>query len=235
MIQEMKEKELSLWEIFKSAWSVYKKTLTPILIIALLFYTPVNVIYNLIPDTIFKWNYLTINKDFLGIFLGFITLFVPVSIALIVEKALLGEFITYKEALKISFSKWFCILKTNIIGGIIVLLLCLLLIVPGIIWATYYFFSDNIVALKNLDGKEALDYSKSLVKGRGWKVFGFLLISPLLTGLFEYFLENMHIQSKLFSILEITFSDIIGTFFLAAATIFFLNLDYIKEQDTNNV
>ena len=69
---------------------------------------------------------------------------------------------------------------TGLLAMLIVFGLTLLLIVPGVIWVIYYSFFLFVVALRGLSGKPALDYSKAIVKGQWWRVFGYMLVIQLL-------------------------------------------------------
>jgi hypothetical protein len=49
------------------------------------------------------------------------------------------------------------------------------MLLGGIIWGVYYSFFVYAVALRQVSGKAALDYSKATVQGEWWRVFGYLL------------------------------------------------------------
>lgn len=78
---------------------------------------------------------------------------------------------------------------TFLITIILILLLSLLLVIPGIIFATYWFVVAFVVLDQDISGMAALKKSKELIKGHWWKTFGlflimiiaFILISQILT------------------------------------------------------
>jgi hypothetical protein len=57
----------------------------------------------------------------------------------------------------------------------------LLLIVPGLIFITFYGFYDIIIIDQQCSPFEAFAMSRKLTRNSGWHLFGFLLISWLLT------------------------------------------------------
>ena len=84
--------------------------------------------------------------------------------------------VTVWESIKHALLTWDKAILTSLLAAIILIGLFILLIIPGIIYQTYYSFILFAVILKGKKYKKALDYSKSLVKGRWWRVFGTLLI-----------------------------------------------------------
>lgn len=66
-----------------------------------------------------------------------------------------------------------------IMGGLI------LLIIPGIIFSIWFQFAINALVIDNQRGTTALSFSKQLVKGRFWKVFGRTLLLGLIFGIFS--------------------------------------------------
>ena len=153
------------------------------------------------------------------------------AVAFVVEHSLRGENIGYRQALRQSFSRWGSVIGTGILAGLIIFGLTLLLIVPGIIWGVYYLFIVYIVALRGQGGKKALDYSKSLVKGRWWRVFGVFFVVGLLTFVFILIVDlpfGFMPVNFLTDVLSGILADIVWSFFTIATVLFFLNLDYLK-------
>lgn len=63
------------------------------------------------------------------------------------------------------------VLWTGLLTALIVIGGTLLLVIPGIIFSLWYSFSSYSAMLDDKKGMPALNYSKSLVKGRWWGVF----------------------------------------------------------------
>ncbi len=78
----------------------------------------------------------------------------------------------------------------SLVMGIISAIGFILLFVPGLIFVTWYFFAPYSVISGDAKGFAALSYSKSLVNGRFWEVFGRLAFGIALT-----ILINLLVQS----------------------------------------
>ena len=65
---------------------------------------------------------------------------------------------------------------TTAMGLLITIFFLLLIIFPGIIYIVFYQFALESVVLRNLRGMKALSYSKKLVKGYWWPVFGMVVL-----------------------------------------------------------
>ncbi len=103
----------------------------------------------------------------------------------------------------------------------------MIFIVPGIIAFVYFSFSYQAIILKDISGFDALVYSKFLVKGHWWRVFFLtLLYIGSIFGINEmiHFLNN----SVYISIISDTAQSFIIFYSLTVMTLFFLNLDSIK-------
>ena len=159
----------------------------------------------------------------------FIGTIATIGIASIVEKSLQGTTLSWGDSLRYGLSKWATAIGTGFLAGLILLGLTLLLIIPGIIWSLYYTFWIYVVALRNIGGKTALDYSKSLVEGQWWSVFGVFFVLGIIgfiVGLAIGFPLNLISDNQFFGIIPNTISDIVGAFFTVVTVVFFLNNDY---------
>jgi hypothetical protein len=120
---------------------------------------------------------------------------------------------------------------TNLLAMLIVFGLTLLLIIPAVIWAIYYSLFLFVVALRGLSGKQALDYSKAMVEGQWWRVFGYLLAIQLLAlpaAIVVTAPLGLLPEHRLLDILSNTLSDIVAPLFLTMVIVFFLNNDYLR-------
>lgn len=225
--------QYGLGELFSESWKYFSKNFVNILIVVLIIYVPINLILSIIPvapvdsenfESSFRM-YSNISRLLEGIF-GIV---VMGGITLMIGKSVRGEICDWKESLRFGFSKWGNLFLTNFLGGLIILGLTLCLIIPGVIWINYYIFSIPVVVLRNMRGKKALDYSKSLVKGRWWKIFGYMfavgvvyavlvLISTILFGLIP--------DIFLVSTISVTVIDLLYAFYIVFLVILFLNTEH---------
>ncbi len=240
MIRQILERELSISEILSNSWNIYSKQFKSITIITLMIYVPINIILYLIGDNIVDIESLKNYNNVIKLLENLFGIIATMGIAVVVEKTILSENdieASWGEAISTAFSRWGSCIGTNILGGLIILGLSMLLIIPGLIWALYYAFSVQVVVLKNIGGKEALDYSKSLVKGQWWKTFGTLFvlgIIGILIGIvigiaIEFFSPYLPDST---SIITDTALDIFGAFFTVAFTVYFINIDFVRGNNT---
>ncbi len=104
------------------------------------------------------------------------------SVVKCAERVVTQREISFVEALSEGLNRWPRYLWAGFLGGLIILGLCVL-IIPGLIWAIYYMFLPYVVSVTSLSGKKALDYSKSLVKGRFWRTIGYFFVIVIATSI----------------------------------------------------
>ncbi|WP_432404080.1 hypothetical protein [Wukongibacter sp. M2B1] len=230
-------KEYTFGELVSKSWSIYQNKFTSILTITLLIYVPINIILYFVDNLTKNMNNFNIYVKTANLLETFIGIIATMGIALIVDSAINNNELSWSNALKRALSRWGSCFGTKFLAGLILIGLFILLIVPGIIWTLYYTFIVQVVVLKKIGGKEALDYSKSLVKGRWWKIFGIHCLYIIIILILSFslgFIDILFIEA--FSIFTNTIIDIASAFFTVTITVLFLNLDRIKEsQDKNNV
>ena len=99
------------------------------------------------------------------------------------ERVVTQREISLAEALSEGLNRWPRYLWAGFLGGLIIMGLCCLFIIPGLIWAVYYVFVPYVVSVTSLSGKRALDYSKSLIKGRFWRTLGYFFVIVIATSI----------------------------------------------------
>jgi hypothetical protein len=222
-------------EIIASGWDLYCLHLKRILLIFLVVYVPINIGLSFVPAADWAKTYGTLGHNMHMAIIQLSELFVGVlatmALAKLIEESLYGHTITWLQALRHAVSRWGAAIGTGLLALLIVFGLMLLLIVPGVIWMIYYSFFIFAVALRGLSGKPALDYSKALVQGQWWRVFGYLLViqalgvlaAMVVTAPFQVLPEH-----RLLGILANTLADLVAPLFLTMAIVFFLNSDYLR-------
>ena len=239
MKKQQEAQPLPIGALFRFGWQLYNEHFSDILWVILWVYLPINLATALLPD---GWPLLggagatgaqlSANLALLlEIFWGIIA---AVGVAAIVEQAVLGERMAWPIALRYGLAKWPAALVVELLGALIILGLTFLLIIPGIIWAFYYAFSLYAVALRNVNGRSALAYSKGLVQGQWWRVCGILLLTSLtgqivllvITALLTLIADNPVAEFIINST-----ADVIASFFTVVTVLFFLNTDYVKQKE----
>jgi hypothetical protein len=223
---DIKAPSLSLSRILSLSWSIYLDHFVDILLVTLIINVPLNIALQFTGR--FVNNVLVIIFSVLSV----------MAIVFISERAVNGETLSFSQALRLSTARWASAIGTNLLAGIILLLLSLLLILPGIIWAVYYAFSSHVVALRNEGGKSALDYSKALVQGQWGRVFGIGFILSLLAIVVLFgigLVLNTGGSNAVIDIVATTLGDVVTAYTTVAITVLFLNLDYQKNLNHNEL
>lgn len=238
MEQVVNEGKLGLGRIISLGWGEYVRCFMSILPVILIVYIPINIGLSFVPvDSMIEQYGLRGFRMYMKIiqlseFL--IGVLATMAIARMVEAGFLGRPCSWREAFRHALSRWGAAIGTGLLGGLIIVGMFLLLIVPGIIWSLYYTFFVIVVALRGLSGKAALDYSKSLVKGQWWRVFGYMLVINLLAFLAGAVVAVPFLfmpETRVINIVSDTLTDIVSALFLVMTTVFFLNNDAMKVRN----
>jgi hypothetical protein len=193
-LNEENNKKFNLVNIFINSGELWVRNITDILIIVFLGYIPLGLIFIVTtPLHIIFMENIPLRLFLIIVLFGLwliVYILTITGVTLIATSYLKKEKINLKQILNKSISKFFLSFKTIIMAGPIILLATILLI-PGIIRFIHYIFILYVVILKDLDGSEALGYSRKLVKGRWWKVFGYNFIIAVITGIIDFGLNRL--------------------------------------------
>ena len=99
---------------------------------------------------------------------------------IITESSVNGNEFTLRNVLLKACSRWWAYIKSTFLSGIIILFFTFLLIIPGIVRSIQYAFVGYAASIRDVSGKKALEYSKSVTEGQRWRIFGFYLLLWLL-------------------------------------------------------
>lgn len=230
MLSELAERHLGFIDLWNNSWKIFKNQWTYIFFITLFFLVLPSPSEYLDKKSLPFIILVLVNQ------ILFILLYI-VPISILVENIVKGQPISYKQILRQSWSYLPGAIWTNILSAIIILFMLLLLIIPGIICLIYYFFVFEVVALRGLSGKAALDYSKKLVQGHWWKVCCFALVFVLVETVFTLVssrvgFAHLYLINYLSAadIIIDTFSLLFSAFFNIFVTLLFLNLDYCRKN-----
>lgn len=239
-VPKIKSYPMGMMELFGESWKYYRTNFIKILLIIVCIYIPINTFVLLIPvNESLLDDPVRVAQLYARIYQGMETwvgCIASMGIAAIVERSVLGNDLSWRDALRHGFSRWASAVGTSILSGFILLGLFLLLIIPGIVWSIYYTFWLYIVALRNIGGTTALAYSKNLVLGQWWRVLGIViviavadLITSFIVGLPFWFLPD----NLILNVLSDTTLDVITGLFTVTSIVFFLNTDYLKNSALN--
>lgn len=235
MFRQIYERELSISEFFSAGWNFYTKNFKNILPIILLIYIPVNILLYFISGSSIISDDFNVYTDIINIIETLWGTIATMGIIFLVEKSISEqEFVNsnWRDGLSRAFSRWGSSIGTSFLAGLIILGMTLLLLFPGIIWSVYYSFFIHVVAIRHLGGKKALNYSKSLVKGQWWKVFGVLFLFNIINIIVGFILGFISgFLPEIIGIFTDTLIDLVGAYFTVITAMFFLNIDFLKRSD----
>jgi hypothetical protein len=229
---DIQTRELKFGELISTGFEIYRRNFKLIFFIICIVYIPINIILNLLPvneeDMFGSLFWYSNMAQVLELVLGIIA---TMAIVYAVNKTVNNEKPELWDSLKSSILAWDKAILTSLLASVILILLYICFIIPGIIYSIYYSFFLYAVILKDIKYKKALDFSKSLVKGRWWRVFGILLATGLLItiaaglissilGMFDTFLTN---------VISETVFDIVFALREVIVAVFFINLMNVKK------
>lgn len=118
-----------------------------------------------------------------------------------------------------------------LIAGILVSLLLvvfliplfILLIIPGLIFAIYWTFSFNALVIDKTSVRKSLTKSHEVVRGRWWKVFGYVFLLSIIIAIFSgitgaifgaFGLIGYLLQTAVITLTAVFFAIFMNTFYL---------------------
>jgi hypothetical protein len=234
--------EYNISDIISRSWQLLKDNFQPIVVIILVVYIPINIILRLVQPEVmpeggeFTWESLEVYWRIIQVLEALIGVLAVMAITWIVFQRVSGnnDEIDFKDALGKAFSKWGVAVGTSILAGVMLMGLYLLFIVPGIIFSVFWVFVIEVVIVKDLSFKKALDYSKSVVKGRWWKTIWYSIVLSLFSAVIIFigalpFLFTP--DNFFFNIIGDTWVDVIASFFIVIWAVMFLSFDASKLND----
>ena len=234
MYTKIKCKDLNFFELTSLSVKVFINRIILIFIVILLFNIPVRIADFYISTNVFKSNSHPFINIGITIFENFIILVPTMLIIMIVNLELSNLEMKLSQMFKKTMYLWKGAIITSVVENIITFLLLILLVVPGIVWMVYYTFSMQVVTLRNLTGKDALDYSKFLVKGRWWKVFFIFLVYGLFYFIIFWILKipkNATENINELKFILIPIREIANTFLVVVTSVLYINLQYKYETE----
>src|SRR4029450_9891090 len=88
------------------------------------------------------------------------------------------------------FARFWSIVLVGVLSALAIVVGFLLLIVPGFIVFTFLFCGIPALVIEGARGRQALSRSWNLVRGRGWPVFGTIIVAIIVTSLVNSLLTS---------------------------------------------
>ena len=152
---------------------------------------------------------------FFSLIIILLTIFVSAGL---IRTTLKKSSFSFRELIDNGKAKYGRFLIFNIVFCIFIVLLFLLLIVPGIIFGIYWAFASYIFLDKNEKILPSLKQSRKIVKGRWWKIFGYLLLISIILGVFSLLVNIIQLPTIIISAIHILNNTNLSVGFLGVAT-----------------
>ena len=174
---------MHLGELWDKTWKIYFKNFWSMLLLVLILGLPLIVLCLVAPYSMFQPKIVGAQWIFFIVYMLASALFGTISCLSLthyIYKTSKKNNITLVESIKFGLTKFWTAIGTTLLMILMLIGLFILLIVPGIIFAVYWTFVVPVIVIKGLSGKKALDYSKSVVKKRWWKVVGYSIVLSII-------------------------------------------------------
>ncbi len=234
------ETKITLGQLYRKSWAIFKENLFAIIMVNLVVALPVNIVnYGL--SIIRRTSSFKFAFDILSTLVSLVAGIAALATVFIVVNALNGNApISFKESFFMAYKRLGTYIGTGVLQYIITFALILLFIIPGVIWLIYYTFMCQAIALTDYKWKNALDYSKFVVKGNWWKVFGNLFVLSLVPMVihfcmfypYRYLIKSKSELDALIILINVI-SNVLSSFVSVGATILYINLVSVKDASDN--
>jgi len=239
LLNDVSEKEVGLSYVIKKSWAVYCQQIKSITVLMIMVYAPVGIIHYIAAQYILKNPYIGIPIAIMEMFFWIIG---GVGSVFIVDNALRKDSVEMGvgAAVNKAFTRSGRYAITSLLAGLIIFGFCLLFVIPAIFPIINYIFIMQVVALRGLRTKSALKYSKSLVKGRWWKILwiNFVIFLIFFITYLGFGFLSMLLPKIFGIIINLILNVFQSGFFTVAITVLFLKLEAINmiaEKEENEV
>lgn len=181
--------KITLMELLKKSWVILKENLFSIIAVCLIVGIPYNVL-NYFFAEFGKSRSDKIIVDILRILLSLASGISSLAIVFLTENSYNGRpRMSLRQSFCLAYKRWGSLITTSLLMDVILFVLMLLLVIPSLIWMVYYVFFIQVIALTDLKWKKALNYSKFIVRGRFWRVTGYMFVVYLFPEIIIFFIS----------------------------------------------
>ncbi len=240
LFAEISARPLRIGELLSLAWSITRQHFKPIFLIVLAVYLPINLFLVQFPEFFSsqdRWQVVKMYFNLVQWLETLIGVLALAALAIFVESVLKGQPMRAGLALSMSLRKWLSLVSVQILAYLVFVGGLICLIVPGIIFLVQLFAVVFVAAAREKRGLDALHYSRNLVQGRWWSVFG-RLTGIYIVGLTVSTLATLPTlffpPHWVFDLTADLIFDGVFAIFQMATILLFFNLDYVPHLATPN-
>lgn len=247
MMTNITTRRLTVAELFKYSAMIYQKNFKWIIAISLGVFLPYQIVLMFVPT----FDVATLNQAFIMqdadsvqsiiltvyVSLAINLIFTPLAIAgvtTLAKDVVESKPVSFSGILDASLVKWGKLVLTAFLYLLFVLAGSVI-ILPGVYFSVSYTFYPNIVAISDKWGLSALRESASLVKGRWFATFGFILLIAMLSSLTGTVCTAAFALVAGIGIIVIVLVGVVMEtlclYFQVVITLWYLNKHYLKLRD----
>lgn len=210
--------EMSVGDILTNSFSMLLEQLPKYAVIYCIVTLPLLVLQLLVPLMVIGGTATTVSIFVaLGIsLLSYLILqpFGTAAVLKVVANSYLGEPITIGSAFRFALGKFWKLVGTLILAGLVIVLGFLLFVVPGIFFWIFYTLIAQVVVVENIGGGRALGRSKSLTKGHRWRILGLMILLLILGYIWSLIESLLGLALPPYSVtasLEVNYPNLVAT------------------------
>ncbi|NLK36502.1 MAG: hypothetical protein GX299_00240 [Epulopiscium sp.] len=253
MLEQMRNREMTIGEMFSLSFQLFAKNLIHILWITTFLIMPFELLRSIIAPNVY-YNLNILEQDLaislakalptlksISIYLLAVTLidifFTPigiVSVAKLAQNDMIGKEATLKQAVLQTIEKAPAIILGATLYHVSLLLWSMVFIFPAIYFAVLWIFYLYSIGLSDKKGMEALPYSRSLVAGKWWRTFGRAALLIIAVSLAQYGIEAIFLtedESLILSIISLFFTSVSQCYTYIFVAIWYTNRDCMKNPE----
>lgn len=232
--REIQLRRLSAGEIFDGATALFREQAGTLILLVALVNLPLAALVSRAPQAAGPEDTgATLLRALVEVGAALVMFITWTGCALLTAERVAGQPPPPGDLLRRATAAWPGLLLTAVLGGVIVFCLMLCLVVPGILFGVYYTFLMQAVVLRGYRLAEALEYSKTLVKGAWWRTLGISCLASLPAWTLGVILAipSALFQGSLGLTLGVKFlSGLAEAFAYIAMTLLFLNAEALRQR-----
>lgn len=263
LIDDIRKREMGVFEIFAMARSVYKSNISAIIRVAVFIGFPINILLSFVAVSVSK---LGANFDFqaivsdpmaleqfiasplwkkMGLYYIIIVIIQSMMIPLIImavaritKNYTTGVEVNSRDAILEAFSKGSVLIGAAIISELVIGGGMIFFIIPGLVFMVNLYFYVYAIMLDDKGALQSLSYSIRLVKGYFFKT---VIAAAIIYGVnysVSYLLSNLLMWGEINILTEVMarfIITVVDCYFAVAVTIFYLNRQAIKEGSARKI
>lgn len=263
LIDDIRKREMGIFEIFAMARSVYKSNISAIIRVSVFFGFPINILMSYVAVSVSKlganldfqalvsdpvaleqflasplWRKMALYYIVIVIIQSMMIPLITMSVARITKNYATGVTVSSREAMIEAFSKGAVLIGAAIISELVIGGGMILFIIPGFVFMVYLYFYVYAIMLDEKGSMQSLSYSIRLVKDYFLKTVIAVAIIYGFNYSVTYLLSSILMWGEISMITDVMARFIITVadcYFAVVVTIFYMNRQAIKDENARKI